>query len=170
MKKSFYDMLGVTPQATQAEIDAGCTAALAKLNAPDRRGTHASEVEARVLREGRRILSNPELRVKYDAKLAEHAAVIGAKLTYVTDERSGRLWVGVSVVVVLLVAVGLIGIFLYPMLELKVDEVRVEQAQALARYHAKKNKEGITVKPTVIVEENGVVKVIEPPATEYKSR
>ena len=158
-------MLGVTPDADQAQLDAGCAAALARLDTADRRGVAESKVEARMLREGYRILSDPAQRAQYDAKLAEHAAVVGAKITYVTDERSGRVWVGVSVLVVVLVAVGLVGLLIYPIIELKVDEVRVEQAQAAARYRKEKDKDSVTIKPTIIIEENGVVRELDPKAS-----
>ena len=170
MKKSFYDMLGVKPDADQAQLDAGCATALARLNAVDLRGLKEATVEARMLREGLQMLSDPEQRAQYDAKLADLAAVYGAKVTYVTDESTGSSWVGVGLLIILVLSIGLAGMFIYPMLEVKVAEVRVEQAQAAARYRKEKDKDSVTIKPTFIMEENGMVTEFDPKAPKKENR
>ena len=70
MKRSFYEMLEVSRQATQEQIDAAFQSLTQKLEKTTSvRGTAEAMTELNMIREGYNILSNPEKRAVYDAKL-----------------------------------------------------------------------------------------------------
>ena len=126
MKRSFYEVLGVTRDADQAEIDTAYALAGAKLNAASVRGTAAAVTESRLLRDGYLMLSNPGQRGEYDAKLlADEAA---DNLTMMPARRR----FGVSTVV-LVVLTAVLGGIAYHHVSITMDEVRLEHAQAVKR-------------------------------------
>ena len=130
MKRSFYEVLGVTRDADQAEIDTAYALAGAKLNAASVRGTAAAVTESRLLRDGYLMLSNPGQRGEYDAKLlADEAA---DNLTMMPAGIPARRGFGVGTVV-LVVLTAVLGGIAYHHVSIKMDEVRLEHAQAVKR-------------------------------------
>ncbi|MDP2238557.1 MAG: DnaJ domain-containing protein [Burkholderiales bacterium] len=69
MKRTLYEFLELKPEATQAEIDAAYAAVRARLQPGiDRADTDALNL-SRLLKDGYRILSDPERRAGYDATI-----------------------------------------------------------------------------------------------------
>ena len=131
MKRSFYEMLGITHDADQAQIDIAYRQVSAKFNAANLRGVTEAVIEAQLIREGYQILSNPEQRARYDAKLLESEP--SANLTFLPDNSYGRRRLGIGTVV-LVVLSAILGNIVYHNLSVKMDEVRVEHVQAVARH------------------------------------
>ena len=132
MKRSFYEMLGITHDADLSQIDAAYGLVTARLNATTNlRGVAEAVAEARLIRDGYQILSNPEKRARYDAKL--RADETGVKLMFMPEDSSARRKLGVQTVVLAGLAATL-GAILYHQLSVKMDEVRVEHVQAVARH------------------------------------
>ena len=125
-------MLDVPRNATQAEIDASFAKVTAKLDATTSvRGTAASMNELNVIREGYKILSDPEKRVMYDAKL--HATEHGITLMFFPKDTKAVKKLGVETLVFALLAC-VFTYVVYQKLMRGADPVRVEQEMA-----AKKN-------------------------------
>lgn len=130
MKRSFYEVLGVARDADQSQIDMQYAAAGAKLAAIEVRGTAAAIAESKLLHDGYLLLSNPGKRAEYDAKLeAEEAA---EKLTFIAVAVPARRKLSVGAVVLLALTIG-IGGTAYRHVSGKMEQVRVEHAQAVKR-------------------------------------
>src|ERR1035437_10386940 len=123
MKRSFYEMLGITHDADQSQIDAAYDAATAKLNASNLRGAAEAAVEVQLIRDGYQILSNPEKRARYDAKL--HADAAGIKLMFFPEDNSARRKLGLETAVFAGLA-AVLGAMVYHKLAITMDEVRIE--------------------------------------------
>ena len=132
MKRSFYEMLGITRDADQVQIDAAYAQASAKFNAANLRGVAEAVTEAQLIRDGYRILSNPEQRARYDAKLLDGEAEADVKVTFFPDGSYGRRRLGLGTVVLVALST-ILGTIVYRNLSIKMDEVRVEHVQAVAR-------------------------------------
>ena len=130
MKRSFYEMLEVRHDADQSQIDAAYALATAKLNTTNVRGVAAAVTEAQLIQDGYQILSNPEKRALYDAKL--HADEVGIKLMFFPEDNSARRKLGMETVVFAGLA-AVFGTIVYQKMAIKMDEVRVEHVQAVAR-------------------------------------
>jgi curved DNA-binding protein CbpA len=131
MKRSFYEMLGITHDADQSQIDAAYGVATAKLNASNLRGAAEAAVEVQLIRDGYQILSNPEKRARYDAKLRADEA--GIKLMFFPNENFARRKLGLETAVFAGLA-AVLGTIVYHKLAITMDEVRVEHVQAVARH------------------------------------
>lgn len=130
MKRSFYEMLEIGHDADQSQIDAAYELATAKLNAINLRGVAAAVTDAQLIRDGYQILSNPEKRARYDAKL--HADEVGVKLMFFPEDTTARRKLGMETVVFAGLA-AVLGTIVYQKMAIKMDEVRVEHVQAVAR-------------------------------------
>jgi DnaJ-class molecular chaperone len=130
MKRSFYEILEIARDADQAQIDIAYAQANLRLTNAASRGATETVIQAGLIRDGYHILSNPEERVRYDAKLM--AAEQDVKIMLFPDDSYGRRRLGVGTVV--LIALTLVfGSIVYKNLSVKMDEVRVEHVQAVAR-------------------------------------
>ena len=70
MKRSFYEMLEIPRKASQNQIDNAYALMTEKLGTDTNvRGTAEALSQLNMLREGYNLLSNPEKRALYDAKL-----------------------------------------------------------------------------------------------------
>jgi len=141
VKRSFYEMLEIPRDAGQAGIDIAYRQATARLSSGISRGATEAAIEARLLQDGYQILSDPAQRARYDAKLL--AAETEVKITLFPDDSYGRRRLGIGTVV-LVVLSSVLGTIVYRNLSIKMDEVRVEHVQAIA-----KHKED-QIKPVVI--------------------
>ena len=130
MKLSLYDVLGVARDADQAQIDMAYAAAEEKLNVVTVRGMAAATAELRMLRDGYLLLSNPERRTEYDAKLK--ADEVAASLPLITVNAPVRRRLGLETVVLAAVT-AVLGSVAYHHVSLKMDAVRAEHAQAVKR-------------------------------------
>ena len=151
MKRSLYEMLGIAHDADQAQIDIAYAQANARLNAGNLRGVTEAVMEAQLIRDGYRILSSPEQRARYDAKLVE--AEPGGKLMFFPDDTYGRRRLGAGTVVLVALS-SVLGTIVYRHLAVKMDEVRVEHVQAVAR-HKDEQPKGIVITPTAVNASNG---------------
>ncbi len=147
MKRSFYEMLGIGHDADQAQIDAAYAQATARLSAGNLRGVTEAVMETQLIRDGYRILSSPQQRARYDAKLLE--AEPGAKLMIFPDDSYGRRRLGIGTVVLVALS-AVLGTIVYSHLSLKMDEVRIEHVQAVAR-HKDEQPKGIVITPNSVV-------------------
>ena len=137
MKRSFYEMLEIARDADQARIDIAFRQATARLSSGTARGATEAVIEARLLHEGYQILSNPEQRARYDAKLLE--AEQDVKITLFPDDTYGRRRLGVGTVVLVILS-AVLGTIVYRNLSVKMDEVRVEHVQAVERHKEEQPK------------------------------
>ncbi len=140
-------MLGIGHDADQAQIDAAYAQATARLSAGNLRGVTETVMETQLIRDGYRILSSPQQRARYDAKLLE--AEPGAKLMIVPDDSYGRRRLGIGTVVLVALS-AVLGTIVYSHLSLKMDEVRIEHVQAVAR-HKDEQPKGIVITPNSVV-------------------
>ncbi len=134
-------MLGIAHDADQAQIDAAYEQTSAKFNAANLRGVTAAVTEARLMRDGYTILSNPEQRARYDAKLLE--GEIAGKVQFFPDDTYGRRRLGVGTVVLIALST-VLGTIVYRNLSTKMDEVRIEHVQAVAR-HKEEAPKGVVI-------------------------
>jgi hypothetical protein len=131
MKRSFYEMLDVARDANQATIDVAFNQAKARLSSGASRGATETLIEEGLLRDGYQILSNPEQRARYDAKLV--AAETDVKIVLFPDDSYGRRRLGIGTVVLIALS-AVLGSIVYKNLSVKMDEVRVEHVQAVAKF------------------------------------
>ncbi len=138
MKQTFYEMLGVPHDANQAQIDDAYSQATIKLNATTNvRGASTSVAEMKLLAQGYQLLSNPEQRAIYDAKLSAEAT--GIKLMFFPKDNKSRRKLGIETVIFATLAATLTGI-IYWQLTKKMDEVRVNYQQGVAKKQEEQNK------------------------------
>lgn len=137
MKRSFYEMLGIARDADQARIDIAYNQANARLNSGTARGAAEAAIESRLLQDGYQILSNPEQRARYDAKLAE--AEQDVKIMLYPDDSYGRRRLGIGTVVLVILS-AVLGTIVYRNLSVKMDEVRIEHVQSVARHKEEQPK------------------------------
>jgi hypothetical protein len=137
MKRSFYEMLGIARDAEQPRIDIAYKQATAQLNSGASRGAAEAVIEARLLLEGYQILSSPEQRARYDAKLL--AAEQNVPITFFPDDSYGRRRLGIGTVVLVILS-SVLGTIVYRNLAVKMDEVRVEHVQSVAKHKEEQPK------------------------------
>ena len=137
MKRSFYDMLGVAQDADLPHIDRAYGLAMAKLNAANMRGVAAAVNEAQLIRAGYEILSDAKKRAMYNAKLM--ADQTGVKLMFFPEGPLERRKLGLETAVLMVLITALGGIIYYQMTS-KMNEVRIEHVQAVARTKDKQDK------------------------------
>jgi len=123
-------MLEIPRDASDAEIDIAFRQATATLNSGMSRGATAAITQAKLIQDGYDILSDPERRAGYDAQL--RAAETEVKVTFFPDDSYGRKRLGIGTVA-LVVLSSILGTIVYRNLAVKMDEVRVEHVQAVAK-------------------------------------
>ena len=137
MKRTFYEMIGVQHDADQATIDVAYTQVMERLNEGIKRGASDATMEAQLVRDGYQILSDPAKRVRYDAKLS--AAESGVQLMFFPEDGAARRKLGVETIIFAFLATVLGGIVYYQLTS-KMNEVRVEHAQAVTRQKGEQEK------------------------------
>lgn len=125
-KRTFYQILGIEPRADQAEIDAAYAMATSRMNTESLPGVKEDVNELYLIREGYQILSDPEKRAIYDAKLA------GLKLALYPKDRESRHKLGMQTVI-LAVLTTIFGAIVYSRLNQKIEELRIENKQAITK-------------------------------------
>ena len=141
MKRSFYDMLGVESNADQATLDAAYTHVMERLNEGIKRGANDATMEAQLVRDGYKILSDPTQRTRYDAKLSADAS--GVKLVFYPEDKKEQRKLGVQSVVFALLAMTFCGIVWWQM-NRKINEVRVDYESVVVRKQAAQNVPKVT--------------------------
>ena len=136
MKRSFYEILGVPHDADQATIDTAYAQATQRVNHNIKMGTADAAMEARLVREGYQMLSEPAKRARYDAKLSaeEH----GVQLMFFPDDRGAQRKLGVQSVIFALLATTFVGV-LYWQMNRKIGEVRADYESVVVRKAAAQN-------------------------------
>jgi len=98
MKRSFYEMLEIPRKATQNQIDNAYASITEKLGTDTNvRGTAEALSQLNMLREGYNLLSNPEKRALYDAKL--YASDAGIQLMFFPKDKKAVKKLGVETVI-----------------------------------------------------------------------
>src|SRR3954467_3256747 len=98
MKRSFYEMLDVPRKATQEQIDVAFGELTRKLDSTTSvRGTAEAMNELTMLRDGYNILSDPEKRSVYDAKL--YATEAGIQLIFFPKDTKAVKKLGIDTVI-----------------------------------------------------------------------
>jgi len=123
-------MLEIPRDASQAGIDIAYRQANSRLNSGTSRGATAAVIEAKLIKDGYQILSDPDRRAHYDAKLLADETEV--KVTFFPDDSYGRRRLGIGTIA-LVVLSSILGTIIYKNLAVKMDEVRVEHVQAVAK-------------------------------------
>jgi DnaJ-class molecular chaperone len=140
MKRSFYEVLNIQPDADREQLDAAYRRATRALEASKhRRGTVESAIEWNLLQDGYQILSHPARRARYDAKLA--AARSNSSVIHLPEVAARTSKPRKELVLMAAFAVALSAAFYTQMVQ-KIDEVQIEHRQAVAK---KKEEQGRTV-------------------------
>jgi curved DNA-binding protein CbpA len=128
VKRSFYEVLGVARDADQSQIDTAYALAGEKLAVITVRGTAAAIAESKLLGDGYALLSNPDRRAEYDAKLEADDAAEVLAMTAMTGPARRNSRLGPAIFVTLAVVMGGIA---YQHVSAKMEQVRAEHAQAV---------------------------------------
>lgn len=136
MKRSFYEMLGVPHDADQGTIDVANAQATQRLNTNIKNGAADATTEAQLVREGYQILSDPEKRARYDAKLS--AAETGVQLMFFPEGKHAQRKLGVQSVIFAVLASTFCGVVYWQMTR-KMVEVRVDYETVVARKQVDQN-------------------------------
>ena len=131
MKRSFYQVLGVQPDADREQLDAAYARATRALEAgKHRRGTVESAIEWNLLQDGYQILSHPVRRARYDAKLAAESSSLSGVFLPETARPANKVHTHVSVFALI---TAIVCATMYPNLVEKMDELQAKHQQAVAR-------------------------------------
>ena len=136
MKRSYYEIMGVAQDADQAAIDATYAQAMVRLKEDVRRGVSDAATEAQLIRDGYRILSDPEKRADYDRHLT---AVKSSAAARVVPEMAGvSRKLGLHTLMLITLVAVVCGVA-YTQVTRRMDAVKVEYAAAVARKQAAQN-------------------------------
>lgn len=128
MKRSFYEMLEVPRKATREQIDIAYAIMTQKLGATTNvRGTADSLNQLNMIREGYSILSDPERRAMYDAKL--YATEAGITLVFFPKDTKAVRKLGIDTVIFATLAC-VFTYVVYQKMTREANPVRLEQATA----------------------------------------
>jgi len=158
MKISFYEMLEIPRKATQNQIDNAFARMTEKLDATTNvRGTAEAMSQLNILREGYNILSNPEKRAMYDAKL--YATDAGIQLMFFPKDEKAVKKLGIETVIFFALAC----VFTYVIYQ----KLAREPAPLAALEQAKADKPGSAEKdkPQPAAEPVKAASTAEPPAS-----
>ncbi len=127
MKRSFYEMLEVPRKATREQIDIAYAIMTQKLGATTNvRGTADSLSQLNMIREGYSILSDPEKRAMYDAKL--YATEAGITLMFFPKDTKAVKKLGIDTVIFASLAC-VFTYVVYQKMTREANPVRLEQAK-----------------------------------------
>ena len=128
MKRSFYEMLEIPRKASQNQIDNAYASMTEKLGTDTNvRGTAEALSQLNMLREGYNLLSNPEKRALYDAKL--YATDAGITLMFFPKDTKAVKKLGIDTVVFATLAC-VFTYVVYQKMTREANPIRVEQAIA----------------------------------------
>ena len=128
MKRSFYEMLAIPRKATQNQIDNAYASMTEKLGTDTNvRGTAEALSQLNMLREGYNLLSNPEKRALYDAKL--YATEAGITLMFFPKDTKAFKKLGIDTVIFATLAC-VFTYVVYQKMTREANPIRVEQATA----------------------------------------
>jgi hypothetical protein len=128
MKRSFYEMLEVSRKATREQIDEAYARMTKKLGAIESaRGNAESLSQLNIIREGYNILSDPEKRTMYDAKL--YATEAGITLMFFPKDAKAVKKLGIDTVIFATLAC-IFTYVIYQKMTHEVSPVRVEPVKA----------------------------------------
>lgn len=136
MKRTLYELLELKSGATQAEIDDAYAAVRARLQPGIDRADPDALNLSRLLKDGHRILSDPERRGRYDDTIRAESERERSQLVY---ESVGvfRIGLGVIITLALLIAAGL---WINLKMLHKTEDIRVEHAEAARQKKAEQDK------------------------------
>ena len=147
MKRSFYEMLAIPRKATQNQIDNAYASMTEKLGTDTNvRGTAEALSQLNMLREGYNLLSNPEKRALYDAKL--YATEAGITLMFFPKDTKAVKKLGIDTVIFATLAC-VFTYVVYQKMTRDANPIRVEQAQA-EQVMADAPKAALPVKPVKV--------------------
>ena len=145
VKRSFYEMLGVPHDATKEQIDAAYHDLSDKLSkTTNLRGTSEAMTELTMIRDGYRILSDPQKRKMYDAKIL--AAETGVQLMFFPEGGTATKKLGLEAVI-FAALVSTLGYIVYQQMNKQMDEVRLTYSQAVIKKKEDQAK-AISLDPT----------------------
>ena len=128
MKRSFYEMLEIPRKASQNQIDNAYASMTEKLGTDTNvRGTAEALSQLNMLREGYNLLSNPEKRALYDAKL--YATEADITLMFFPKDTKAVEKLGIDTVIFATLAC-VFTYVVYQKMTREANPIRVEQAQA----------------------------------------
>lgn len=131
MKRSFYEMLDVSRQATQEQIDDAFHRIRDNLEKTTSvRGTGEAMTELNMIREGYRILSDPEKRAVYDAKL--YATEKGIDLIFFPKDEKAVKKLGLNSLIFAMLAC-VFTFMMYQKLTRETGGTRVDQTVQIAK-------------------------------------
>jgi len=131
VKRSFYEMLGVPHDASKEQIDAAYHDLSDKLSkTTNLRGTSEAMTELTMIRDGYRILSDPQKRKLHDAKIL--AAETGVELMFFPEGSTGVKKLGIEAVV-FAALVSTLGYIVYQQMNKQMDEVRLTYSQTVIK-------------------------------------
>ncbi len=136
MKQTLYELLAIKPEASQAEIDAAYAAVKVRLQPGiDRADTDAINL-SRLLKDGHRILSEPERRIRYDDSIRVQSQLERSQLVY---ESVGVFRIGLGVVITLALFIAA-GMWVNLKILHKSEDIRVEHAETARQKKAEQDK------------------------------
>lgn len=144
MKQTLYELLALKPEASQAEIDVAYAAVRARLQPSiDRADTDAVNL-SRLLKDGYRILSDPERRARYDTSIRTQTELERSLIVY---ESVGVFRVGLGVIITLVVLIAA-GLWVHLKMLHKSEDIRLECAETVRQKKAEQDKpQIITIEP-----------------------
>jgi DnaJ-class molecular chaperone len=132
MKRTLYQMLGISPEATPEEIKAAYTRRLEGLITATQRGETDAVNEERILKDVREILLDPASRAAYDQRLKDPDSTTRSQVLFMPKEEAKRKKLGVETVVLIVVVAILSGV-VYKHFARKMDEMNEAHKQAMAQ-------------------------------------
>ena len=144
MKQTLYELFALIPEATQAKIDVAYAAVRARLQPGiDRADTDALNL-SRLLKDGYRILSDPERRARYDASIRTQLELERSQIVY---ESVGVFRIGLGVIITLAIFIAA-GLWAHLKMLNKSEDIRVEYAETVRQKKAEQDKpQIITIEP-----------------------
>ncbi len=132
MKRSLYQMLGISPDATPEEIKAAYTRRLEGLITATQRGETDAVNEERILKDVREILLDPASRAAYDQRLRDPDSTTRSQVLFMPKEDATRKKLGVQTIVLIVVVAVLSGV-VYKHFARKMEEIDEAHKQAMAQ-------------------------------------
>jgi curved DNA-binding protein CbpA len=132
MKRSLYQMLGISPEATPEEIKTAYTRRLEGLITATQRGETDAINEERILKDVREILLDPASRAAYDQRLKDPDSTTRSQVLFMPKDEATRKKLGVETIVLIVVVAVLSGV-VYKHFARKMQEMDEAHKQAMAQ-------------------------------------